>query len=120
MEIALWAKVIKIEGKKVLLTPTDVRTGSDGNPYVPAKVIVATLKEKEDQEAFTIKEGTLWLHLPATFRVLCDDVECHGGIGVSAWYTLESTPLSEGISRGKLTVTIKSVALDEPDGETGI
>lgn len=120
MEIALWAKVIKIEGKKVLLTPTDVRTGSDGKPYVPAKVNVATLKEKEDREVFTIKEGMLWLHLPATFRVLCDDVECHGGLGVSAWYTLEVPSSSEEISKGKLTTTIKSVALDETDGETGI
>lgn len=116
MEIALWAKVIKIEGKKVLLTPTDVRTGSDGNPYVPAKVNVATLKEKEARKVFTIKEGTLWLHLPATLRVSCDGVECHGGLGVSAWYTFDVETFAADGKAGRIKAKLESVALDETVG----
>ena len=113
MEISLWAKAIKIAGEKILLTPTDIRTGNDGKPYVPARINIAQLDDKAGKATFTINGCTLWLHLPKSFRISCDNVAVHGGLGVPAWYTLKVNEFPTNLSDGTLTAELQSVALDE-------
>lgn len=110
MEISLWAKAIKIAGEKILLTPTDVRTGNDGKPYVPAQIKSNQLCDDTSKAISELQGCTLWLHLPASLRVLCDDVEVHGGLGVPAWYMFDVETSSVD---GKINAKLKSVAFNE-------